>query len=238
MQRGIEMGIVVSSLLLCHSLYILSTHDRSASSNASMDVFYEILLLFRVIFAIPRPYLWLASWRKFANARMQPTPQLVGEALNNIYIHQSRIEKFLLYFYFGWLFTSSVVNLFSPYRTELGQKVWHHLLLNYLFIVLHRVICIGIFYYLVNSDIPRGVHHSVIENESSVSKFSLLAGTIDAECPICFADYDDNEDVRVLKCGHDFHKSCIDQWLMRHRNRCPKCMSVVGASVLARIHAD
>ena len=230
------MGIVVSTFLLVHSLHILAHHDRALSIHPYMDMFFEILLLVRVTFAIPRPYLWIETWRKFARARQQPTPQLVGDALNRIYRNPNQLERFLLYFYYTWLFISSAVSLFTPYRTELGQRVWTHLLLNFACIIVHRMACISIFYYLLNSDMERGVHKSVIEKESKVFKFSTLSDSIDAECSICFADYDRDDEVRVLKCGHDYHKSCVDEWLMRHRNRCPKCMSVIGA--FTRLHTD
>lgn len=227
MQRGIELGLVVSTTLLGHSLYILSSHDRSSSVHPYMDLFFESVLLLRVIFAIPRPYIWLNTWKKFTLARAQPTPQLVGEALTHIYTNQNRIEKCLLYFYYGWLLLTSVVALFTPYRTDLGRSVWHHLLLNYTCIVLHRMTCIGMFYYLVNSDIARGVDAAVIERESKVTSFHHPRES-NTECSICYADYEQNEPVRTLRCGHDFHRACVDEWLTRHRNRCPMCMLVVG----------
>ena len=228
MQRGIELGLIVSTTLLGHSLYILNSHDRASSTYPSMDLFFESALLLRVIFAIPRPYIWLNTWKKFTRARAQPTPQLVGEALTRIYTHQNKIEKFLLYFYYGWLLITSVVALFSPYRTDFGRAVWHHLLLNYACIVLHRMTCIGIFYYLVNSDIARGVGVAVIDSESTVDSFDVNQDGVSTECSICYADYTAEDLVRTLRCGHAFHKHCVDEWLTRHRNRCPMCMHVVG----------
>ena len=239
MQRGIELGMIVSSCLLGHSLYVLNEYDRSGTQHYYMDVFFETMLLLRVVFAIPRPYIWLNTWKKFVRARTQPTPQLVGQALTDIYNKQNALEKFLLYFYYGWLVFLSLVTLFTPYRTELGRSVWNHLLLNYGCIVLHRMTCIGMFYYLVNSDIPRGVHPSVIEKESKVARFGSARERIsEPECSICFADYEEDDEVRILKCKHEYHKSCVDQWLMRHRNRCPKCLSVVGTNAVTRWRLD
>jgi len=239
MQRGIELGILVSSCLLAHSLFILNEHDRSTTSHFYMDVFFEAMLLLRVVFAIPRPYIWLSTWRKFIQARTQPTPQLVGEALTDIYTKQNALEKFLLYFYYGWLLFLSLVTLLTPYRTEFGRSVWNHLLLNYACIVLHRMTCIGMFYYLVNSDIPRGIHPSVIEKESRVVIYADASHSLsEPECSICFAEYEKGDEIRILKCKHEYHKSCVDQWLMRHRNRCPKCLTVVGSSSVASWRID
>ena len=40
---------------------------------------------------------------------------------------------------------------------------------------------------------------------------------------LCFNNVDRVEDiVRILPCKHQFHKSCIDQWLLEKRT-CPMC---------------
>ena len=42
-------------------------------------------------------------------------------------------------------------------------------------------------------------------------------------CPVCLADFDDGEAVRVLpECMHYFHAECIDTWL-RGSTSCPMC---------------
>ncbi|KAG2328307.1 hypothetical protein Bca4012_037353 [Brassica carinata] len=42
-------------------------------------------------------------------------------------------------------------------------------------------------------------------------------------CSICFEEYEDeHEIIRLNKCGHIFHRFCIDSWLARHRS-CPNC---------------
>ena len=237
MQRGVEMGMIFSSALIAHCLYVLHCQNRAESTYPYMDVFFELTLLMRVICAIPRPYIWLNTWKKFVRARSQPTPQLVTQALVGIYNNQNTFEKFLLHFYYGWLFITSLIALFTPYRTQFTQSVWHHLLLNFGFIVLHRVVCIAIFYYLVNSDMSRGVHLTILESESTLVSFSKdipsLAPSGDErtkECSICYGEYGEEEQVRILRCGHDYHMRCIDEWLTKHRNRCPMCLHVVGTT--------
>lgn len=232
MQRGIELGMFFSSTLLGQCLFILVSHDRSSSAYPDMDIFFECALLLRVICAIPRPYIWFSTWRRFIHARTQPTPELVSQALVGIYSSQNKLEKFLLYFYYAWLLTMSLVALVTPYRTDFGKSVWQHLLLNYAFIVVHRMLCIGIFYYLVNSDMARGLHPAVLEKETRVFAFSNDAGTKVVECSICYGDYEEGQFLRSLGCGHDYHRVCIDEWLTRHRNRCPMCLHVVGSSRL------
>ncbi|QDS69745.1 hypothetical protein FKW77_010099 [Venturia effusa] len=43
-------------------------------------------------------------------------------------------------------------------------------------------------------------------------------------CLVCLSDFEDKEEARKLvRCGHLFHKECIDQWLTEGRNSCPLC---------------
>ncbi|XP_037976157.2 protein goliath isoform X1 [Plutella xylostella] len=41
-------------------------------------------------------------------------------------------------------------------------------------------------------------------------------------CAICIEPYKVSETLRSLPCRHEFHKSCIDPWLLEHRT-CPMC---------------
>eukprot|EP00039_Didymoeca_costata_P027255 m.17992 g.17992 ORF g.17992 m.17992 type:complete len:176 (-) comp6161_c0_seq2:247-774(-) len=43
-----------------------------------------------------------------------------------------------------------------------------------------------------------------------------------AECTICMEEYLDGQDIRFLPCLHMYHKTCVDDWLMRNFN-CPLC---------------
>uniref|UniRef100_A0A1B6DIP4 RING-type domain-containing protein n=1 Tax=Clastoptera arizonana TaxID=38151 RepID=A0A1B6DIP4_9HEMI len=41
-------------------------------------------------------------------------------------------------------------------------------------------------------------------------------------CAICIEPYKTSDIVRILPCRHEFHRSCIDPWLLEHRT-CPMC---------------
>ena len=41
-------------------------------------------------------------------------------------------------------------------------------------------------------------------------------------CTICLGDYEDDEQLRLLPCGHCFHAECVDAWLQINRI-CPMC---------------
>ncbi|KAG8232113.1 hypothetical protein J437_LFUL011656 [Ladona fulva] len=41
-------------------------------------------------------------------------------------------------------------------------------------------------------------------------------------CAVCIEPYKISDVIRILPCKHEFHKSCIDPWLLEHRT-CPMC---------------
>eukprot|EP01039_Chlorochromonas_danica_P006399 gene6399-7054_t len=62
---------------------------------------------------------------------------------------------------------------------------------------------------------------------SPCSGVNILALT---SCPICLADYVNDDVVLNLPCGHFFHESCGGQWLRRKAD-CPLCKASVRSSV-------
>ncbi|KAK9876557.1 hypothetical protein WA026_013933 [Henosepilachna vigintioctopunctata] len=41
-------------------------------------------------------------------------------------------------------------------------------------------------------------------------------------CAVCIEPYKQCDTLRILPCSHEFHKDCIDPWLLEHRT-CPMC---------------
>jgi len=84
-------------------------------------------------------------------------------------------------------------------------------------------------------NIHRGIPESVLQHYTTVEHFALpWTGVGSPECAICFGDYDEGDVVRKLQCGHHFHQSCVDRWLLQHQNHCPFCNAVVGPASAAR----
>lgn len=50
------------------------------------------------------------------------------------------------------------------------------------------------------------------------------------ECAICLNEFCCGERLRVLPCGHRFHRQCIDVWLVGHCACCPLCQKSVVAA--------
>ncbi|KAI7956334.1 hypothetical protein MJO29_007733 [Puccinia striiformis f. sp. tritici] len=44
-------------------------------------------------------------------------------------------------------------------------------------------------------------------------------------CPICVCDFEDDDEIRMLPCDarHQFHKECVDPWLLNESKFCPLC---------------
>ena len=45
---------------------------------------------------------------------------------------------------------------------------------------------------------------------------------VDDECCVCLEPYQEKDQLRVLRCKHNFHKECCDKWLKLNR-ACPLC---------------
>ncbi|BFZ64668.1 hypothetical protein YB2330_005819 [Saitoella coloradoensis] len=43
------------------------------------------------------------------------------------------------------------------------------------------------------------------------------------DCPICLEDYTPGELLLTLPCGHEYHKACVEPWLVKRRRVCPIC---------------
>jgi len=210
-------------------------------SNWSSDKYPDTLLqgfcLARILCALPRPHFWLRTRKLFMEAQQQPTPQLVTQRLLNIYSHPILIERGLLMFYYGWLVCMATFVCSASLEvasSKFAQQLWEHILLNAISIVLHRILCVTLFYCLIKSDSKRGILPDVLEKytkrlavPTGDGKLDQLGGN-DAECSICLGSYCDGEEVRKLSCGHLFHQRCVDVWLLGHQNRCPLCLQVVG----------
>lgn len=46
------------------------------------------------------------------------------------------------------------------------------------------------------------------------------------QCHVCLEKFVPLDVVRVLKCQHGFHQTCIDKWLTEGQNRCPLCRAI------------
>ncbi|XP_043700022.1 uncharacterized protein LOC122650692 [Telopea speciosissima] len=66
--------------------------------------------------------------------------------------------------------------------------------------------------------------HLIMDNFPSSSS---LPTESDWKCSICQEEYEADDDVGKLDCGHSYHICCIKQWLLR-KNACPVCKTVAA----------
>lgn len=51
-------------------------------------------------------------------------------------------------------------------------------------------------------------------------------GGVPESCSICFDDYAQDQQLRVLPCFHKFHRHCIEKWLSE-KQTCPVCQKSI-----------
>jgi len=49
------------------------------------------------------------------------------------------------------------------------------------------------------------------------------------QCAICRMEFEADDELRVLRCGHAEHAECIDQWLAVNKS-CPLCQTEIISS--------
>lgn len=74
----------------------------------------------------------------------------------------------------------------------------------------------GILPHMSNSSL-NGKAPSGTDSEKSTS----IVETAMSTCAICTDEFVKNQLVRILPCGHLFHQSCVDEWLVRRSRTCP-----------------
>ncbi|AEE29657.1 RING/U-box superfamily protein [Arabidopsis thaliana] len=67
-----------------------------------------------------------------------------------------------------------------------------------------------------------GLKESEIHRCLGKIKPSVSHTLVDRKCSICQDEYEREDEVGELNCGHSFHVHCVKQWLSR-KNACPVC---------------
>lgn len=246
MQRGIELGVICNILLVGHCSALVKQHWASLAISGLLDRVLWFSCLVRLALVAPRPHFWMKTWNLFADARKQQTPQLVAQRLVDIYAHPFAEERCLLLSYYVWLVAISALLCLTPVPSSpLATGLQRHCLLSFVSILLHRVLCVSMFFYLVWRDQRQRSPARALEKNSTTASWggALLNLGFGGDDPVCYGDpkacciclgcYNSGEQLRVLKCGHYFHQSCVDTWILKHRNCCPLCLLVVGAPAAA-----
>jgi hypothetical protein len=78
--------------------------------------------------------------------------------------------------------------------------------------------------WILRSKGPKGAKEEEIEGLAKKiwTKADGSEKSDDNMCSICYCDYEEGNELRVLPCDHHFHKDCVDQWLKVNKT-CPLC---------------
>ncbi|CAK9191731.1 unnamed protein product [Sphagnum troendelagicum] len=78
-------------------------------------------------------------------------------------------------------------------------------------------------------NVSTGVTAEVVAQKLRRSQYSSLDVVVarfseecDIKCSICQEEYVEGDELGKIECGHGYHVSCIQQWLMQ-KNQCPIC---------------
>lgn len=75
-----------------------------------------------------------------------------------------------------------------------------------------------------NTQHPLGAE---LTRQLPIETYSMLDKSGPESCAICVDDFMARDQLRLLPCGHHFHLSCIDEWLINHSDLCPLCKNQV-----------
>ena len=63
-------------------------------------------------------------------------------------------------------------------------------------------------------------------NRTPTVKFESLCKCkkqADNECSVCLSNFEEDSEINKLKCGHLFHKTCLEKWIDYWNITCPLC---------------
>eukprot|EP00811_Abedinium_folium_P000201 NODE_10183_length_1371_cov_3.091640.p2 GENE.NODE_10183_length_1371_cov_3.091640~~NODE_10183_length_1371_cov_3.091640.p2 ORF type:complete len:306 (-),score=89.67 NODE_10183_length_1371_cov_3.091640:295-1212(-) len=84
---------------------------------------------------------------------------------------------------------------------------------------------------------PRGASQGVIDSLQLVEYArNGLEGNAESGCAVCLCEFEWDDLLRRLPCGHSFHRPCIDKWLKRNKV-CPLCLRDIEVPTPPTPHA-
>ncbi|KAH8291333.1 hypothetical protein KR054_010614 [Drosophila jambulina] len=134
----------------------------------------------------------------------------------------------------GYNVTISIIEGRRGVRTVSSLNRTSVLFVSISFIVLMIISLVWLIFYYIQRFRYMQAKDQQSRNLCSVTKKAIMkiptkTGKISAEkdldsdcCAICIEAYKPTDTIRILPCKHEFHKNCIDPWLIEHRT-CPMC---------------
>lgn len=73
---------------------------------------------------------------------------------------------------------------------------------------------------------PQGAPQDLIDSLVVEKYCSCVTVSGSESCAVCLSDFEEDDTLRRLPCGHSFHKGCVDKWLKMNKV-CPLCVQDV-----------
>jgi len=145
-----------------------------------------------------------------------------------------RASKMMSVASYGWFILGVVWILNSSYCKACPGI--YRLCLGVIFTAIGRLLATLIVYYHtfqngpqgdVSTPKPKGASQNLIDS-IPCERFSpnLDGPTSDMSCAVCLSEFEENDMLRRLPCGHSFHTACVDKWLTQNKV-CPLCVQDV-----------
>ncbi|XP_026841925.1 protein goliath [Drosophila persimilis] len=134
----------------------------------------------------------------------------------------------------GYIVNISIIEGRRGVRTVSSLNRTSVLFVSISFIVLMIISLVWLIFYYIQRFRYMQAKDQQSRNLCSVTKKAIMkiptkTGKISDEkdldsdcCAICIEAYKPTDTIRILPCKHEFHKNCIDPWLIEHRT-CPMC---------------
>lgn len=83
---------------------------------------------------------------------------------------------------------------------------------------------------LLGRDEPRGLSEAAFDRLQLVHWQPSMKDRNQTfeSCPICYIDYEEGNEMKVLSCQHGYHTSCLQNWLKKNAT-CPICKSQIDS---------
>ena len=73
-------------------------------------------------------------------------------------------------------------------------------------------------------------NNNIVNTNDKLDRIKTIIFDIDNtyyyQCGICMDSFNDQESVKKLKCGHIYHRGCLEQWIQTN-NYCQLCMKII-----------
>ncbi|XP_052178270.1 probable E3 ubiquitin-protein ligase XERICO [Diospyros lotus] len=70
---------------------------------------------------------------------------------------------------------------------------------------------------------PSEAYTEEFHSQTPALQFNIGDHQPEQECSVCLTEFEPNEEINHLLCGHVFHRTCLEKWLKYWNVTCPLC---------------